>query len=616
MNQKASLKKLSIKHHLIGLVLITVIPVVFFAAGLVTYLAHQRSEALESNLLGTTKALTAAVDEQIVSVISSLKILSEVEDFHPDSIQYLHKRLSEFVKNQKDWSYISFVDPSGVQIFNTSKAFGSKLPRLKSDSSFQQMLKTRELVISGYRKDQDVVTIMVPVKKNGLIIYALVGSLKVSSFSKLLASQDLPDKWIAAIMDKDANILAYSTKAQNYVGKKAKAEFSEKTHRVDSYTFNDTSAKGKKAFGASSHSKITGWTIVLRIPDDGNLFTYWKSILFIIIGGSLLLCLSILIAIYLGRKISAPILGLAKSAKDLGQGRPLQEINTSLKEAIDVNAALILAAIERGDNEQKIQQLYSKAQEAIKLRDTFLSVASHELKTPITTLQLQFQMIDRMIRKKDLIPRQELEKPFIRMLGQLKRLTLLIDDLLDVTRINSGKMEYRPERFDLVPFVQDIVQQLEGEALKVGSTISISGSEEIVGTWDKHRLEQVIVNLITNAIKYGNSRPISIKVLEHDGSALIEVHDRGLGIPADQITKIFERFERVGDTKHISGLGLGLWIVKKILEGLGGSIEVASQVGVGSVFTVRIPVVKQEEISAKTLLQLNLTSQEELRSSL
>lgn len=610
MSFTSSPKKLSIKHHLIGLVLIAVIPVVFFAAGLVTFLAQQRSEALEANLLGTTRALSSAIDEQIVSVLSSLKILSEVEDFHPDSIQYLHKRLRKFVSNQKDWGPISFVDPRGEQIFNTSASFGKKLPRLNTDPAFQEMLRSGKTVISGFRKDQESVIMTVPVKKENIILYAIVGTLKVSSFSRLLELQELPPNWYAAILDKDAKILAQTfSEARNHIGKKASSDLSQKIKREDSYTFNDVNKKGNKAFGASSHSKITGWTVVLRIPDDGNLFTYWKSLHLIIVGGSLLLILSIIFALYLGRKISAPILSLAQSAKSLGQGKPIQELNTSLQEAIDVNAALILASLERGENEEKIKQLYDKAQEAVKLRDTFLSVASHELKTPITTLQLQFQMIERVVRKKEVVPRHELEKPFIRMLSQLKRLTLLIDDLLDVTRINAGKMEYHPEKFDLIPFLQDLVLQLEGEAAKVGSVMSFDGPKELIGKWDKHRLEQVIVNLMTNAIKYGNAKPISLAVKSSETEAIIEVRDQGLGIPAEHIGKIFERFERVDASRNISGLGLGLWIVKRILEGLGGTIEVASSVGVGSVFTVRIPLLKTDP-SVAQILSANLSQQQ------
>jgi signal transduction histidine kinase len=612
MNKSESTsKKLSIRHHLIGLVLITVIPVVFFASGLVAYLAQQRSEALQNNLIGTTKALNAAIDEQIVSVVSSLKILSEVEDFHPDKIQYLHKRLRRFVDHQQDWSHIAFVDTRGTQIFNTASDFGKKQPRLNSEKTFRKMLATGDTVISGYQTGEDVITVSVPVKNDGMILYALVGSLKLSSFSRLLNSQQLPNNWTASIMDKDANILAHS-KNENFIGKKANPKLSEKTHWEESHNFNDLTVAGKKTFGASSHSKITGWTIVLRIPDDGHLFTYWKSISFIILGGAFLLSLSIFLALYLSRTISDPIHALAKSAKALGQGSELQDLKSSYQEVEDVGEALKQASLQRGRNEEKIQMLYNKAQDAVKLRDTFLSVASHELKTPITTLKLQFQMLDRLLTKKDSIPKEDLEKPIFRVLDQLRRLTLLIDDLLDVSRINSGKMEYHSEPFDLITFVNDVVQQFEGEANKANSPMIITGPVSLTGAWDRHRLEQVVVNLITNAIKYGNAKPITITVSENDGNAVIEVRDHGVGISSANLGRIFDRYERVGDDKSISGLGLGLWIVKQILEGLGGDITVDSQLGEGSVFTVIVPRSQEDMVQLQKIVDLNLSQSKPL----
>ncbi|HXH74736.1 MAG TPA: sensor histidine kinase [Bacteriovoracaceae bacterium] len=583
-------KKLSIHHHLVGLVLIAVIPVVLFACGLVAYLAYQRSEALENNLLGTTRALNSVLDEQIVSVVSSLKILAEVEDFNPDSIQYLHKRLRRFVNNQGDWAYISFVDTQGTQIFNTATSYGNKkLPILKKDSSFRQMLNSGKTVISGYNKDH-VITVSVPVKKDGMIVYALVGSLKLDSFSNLLSSQKLPDEWTAALMDKDANILAHSREAKKLVGSKAKDKLSEKVLWEGSHIFNDANQDGKNTLGAIAHSKITGWTIVLNIPDDEHLFTYWMTIASIITGGALLLTLSILLAIHVGRRIARPILALSQSAQALGEGKPMQEIETSLQEVHDVSHALKLAALERGLSEEKINTLYVKAQEAVTLRDTFLSVASHELKTPLTTLKLQFQMLERVIKMKELVPRQDLEKPFSRVQDQLRRLMLLIDDLLDVSRISAGKIEYHPEAFDFVPFLQEVIQQFEGEALTAGSPITLNTKNKLVGFWDRHRLEQVMVNLITNAIKYGNGKPITINVLEGEDQCLIEVMDRGHGISPQNLEKIFERYERVGDTRSVSGLGLGLWIAQRILDGFGATITVTSKLGEGSVFQVKLPL--------------------------
>jgi len=135
-----------------------------------------------------------------------------------------------------------------------------------------------------------------------------------------------------------------------------------------------------------------------------------------------------------------------------------------------------------------------------------------------------------------------------------------------------------------------VIQSLEEEAMKNGSAIFFRQEGVVTGEWDKHRLEQVLVNLITNAIKYGNSNPIFVTVKNDQDKAMIEVKDHGMGISETNLPKIFDRFERVGNHNGITGLGLGLWIVKKILEGFNGSITVDSQTGVGSTFRVYLPV--------------------------
>lgn len=542
---------------------------VIFATGLVVYLADQRAQTLETHVLGTTRALVSAVDENIATMVSSLRILSESEGFEADTIQYLHKRLRQFVKNQPDWDHISFSDTKGVQIFDTSKPFGRKLPKLNHQDYFRLMMKTGEPVISGYRTGENAITVAVPVKLNNHIVYALIGSLKLSTFDRLLKAQNLPGKWTAAILDRDLNYLAHSRNSSYFTGRKVSRSMLEKTKGKGDYGFTYTNGEGSESFGAMVNSRITNWKIFIRIPDDGHLFTSWKTITYIILGGALLLGLSILFAFLLARKISGPLLSLTRSAKALGRGNPVRDIRTNLPEVIEVNEALKAAAISRNESEKKIQ-------EAVQIRDTFLSVASHELKSPLTTLKLQVQMLER---------REDLGKPMQRIKHQVARLNDLIDNLLDVTRISAGKIVYEPETFDLVPLVEEIIQGAEGSPL-----LSLKAPEKIIGHWDRHRIEQVIVNLTSNAIKYGNGKNVIITLEKTEDQAIIEVRDHGLGIAPEDLGKIFERYERVGNHTGINGLGLGLWIVKKILEGLGGDITVSSVVGEGTTFRVTLPV--------------------------
>jgi signal transduction histidine kinase len=308
------------------------------------------------------------------------------------------------------------------------------------------------------------------------------------------------------------------------------------------------------------------------------------------IGGTFILLLTIGLALLLARKIARPLSQLRLSARSLGQGKEIEDINTTLSEVTEVNDALKSASRERAENEEKIRILYDRAQEAVRIRDTFMSVASHELKTPITTIKLQFQLLNRLLTRAETIRREELERPIERVDKVVNRLTDLIDDLLDVSRISAGRLTYHPEPVSLAPFINNIIQGLEEEAIKNGSIIYFRQEDEIQGEWDKHRLEQITVNLITNAIKYGNSNPIFVTIRKSGEQAMIEVKDHGMGISESNLPKIFDRFERVGNHNGITGLGLGLWIVKKVLEGFNGEISVESKVGEGSTFRVYLPL--------------------------
>lgn len=233
--------------------------------------------------------------------------------------------------------------------------------------------------------------------------------------------------------------------------------------------------------------------------------------------------------------------------------------------------------------------LYSKTTQAVELRDTFLSVASHELKTPLTSIYLQFEILKRSTLKTTENDPKVISL-FERFQSQLERLTRLINELLDVTRIASGKMDLDIAEMDLGKLVGDICTNFEGEALQKNSPISLEVKSPVIGHWDTSRVEQVVMNLISNAIKYGNKQPISIQVFKDTEWALVEIKDNGLGIAPEDQARIFQRFERAIDSNSISGLGLGLFICNEIIIRHGGEIKVESSLGQGSLFTIKLPL--------------------------
>ncbi|RYZ42130.1 MAG: DUF4118 domain-containing protein [Myxococcaceae bacterium] len=236
-------------------------------------------------------------------------------------------------------------------------------------------------------------------------------------------------------------------------------------------------------------------------------------------------------------------------------------------------------------------RLYREAREAVRLRDEFLSIASHELKTPLTPLNLKLQSLRReMDRHPGPVSRALVESYLEVGSRQLKKLAELVNDLLDVSRIASGRMSLDPTRVDLAELVRDVVAAYEGPAARSGSELRLDGADTVTaGWWDRPRLEQVVVNLVDNAIKYGQGRPIDIRLETVDGHAVLTVRDQGIGIAAESLPRLFGRFERAVSERHYGGLGLGLYITRTLVEAMGGTVRVESQLGQGAVFTVDLP---------------------------
>lgn len=237
-----------------------------------------------------------------------------------------------------------------------------------------------------------------------------------------------------------------------------------------------------------------------------------------------------------------------------------------------------------------LKQKEMKLEEALKARDHFLSIASHELKTPLTSLKLQAQLTLRNITSKKEISYDKILAMAIQNNELVDRLTLLIDDMLDVSRINTGKLRLNIGTHELGDIVREVVFRMgvlfEAAGLKLPS---IFVDHKFYGEWDRFRLEQVVGNLLTNAIRYGRGKDIDISITGDKEYVTLAVKDQGYGISKEDQKRIFERFERAINSAEVSGLGLGLFISREIVEAHGGKIWVESELNKGSVFYVKLP---------------------------
>ena len=236
--------------------------------------------------------------------------------------------------------------------------------------------------------------------------------------------------------------------------------------------------------------------------------------------------------------------------------------------------------------------LQEELRDALRARDEFLSIASHELKTPLTSLKLQAQLHQRSISKKDpaAYSPERVDRIVSQTDKQVSRLTRLVDDMLDVSRIRSGRLKIERERFDLCSLVEEVVERMRTQFTDSSYDVpEVIRDDQAVGDWDRLRLDQVITNLLTNAIRYGNRKSVKVFIRSDANNVTLTVEDKGIGIADDAKEKIFERFERAINANEVSGLGLGLFITKQIVNAHGGKVSVESKLGEGSSFIVERP---------------------------
>ncbi len=233
--------------------------------------------------------------------------------------------------------------------------------------------------------------------------------------------------------------------------------------------------------------------------------------------------------------------------------------------------------------------------EAVAARDTFIAVAGHELRNPMTPILGQIDLLMQGIRT-GRCPPEQVEQRLGQIQHTMRRYVKRAAILLDVSRINSGRLKLEPETFDLAVLLRDVADDLSDAARHAGVAITVTAPKTLPACLDHLAIEQVIDNLVANALKYGGSTPVGVSANVHEGRLRIEVRDGGAGIPASDRARVFECFERaVGQNERHSGFGVGLWVVRQLVQCMDGTIAIDDAPGGGALFTVALPLHMREQ---------------------
>jgi signal transduction histidine kinase len=261
------------------------------------------------------------------------------------------------------------------------------------------------------------------------------------------------------------------------------------------------------------------------------------------------------------------------------------------KETLRQMGALQQARAEQEALLGELQATQAQLQRAVKMRDDFMSMVSHELRTPLNTLGLESQM-RRMHIQRGTMPGADQWKAMVeRDERQIRSMLRLIDDMLDVSRLRSnGTLSITPAPIDLKLLLERVVDVFSAQMGAANCSLSLHAPASVNGVWDEYRIEQVVANLLTNAERYGAGKPVQVCLFTIGDMAVVEVRDEGIGISQEDQSRIFDQFERVTPKNVAAGLGLGLYITRQIVQAHGGDISVSSRPGVGSTFTMRLPL--------------------------
>ena len=266
---------------------------------------------------------------------------------------------------------------------------------------------------------------------------------------------------------------------------------------------------------------------------------------------------------------------------DRGRLLGFTKVTRDLTERIHAEEERLAAEREAAEQRARV----ARTEEAVRDRDEFISIAAHELRTPLTALRIKLEGAVRLATTAT--PR--LAERLDGTNRQVDRLIGLVERMLDMSRIVAGRLVLVRERTDLAEIAREVVDDFRDQASHVRAELQVTSSGDTAGEWDRDRLAQVVTNLVSNAIKYGPGRPVDLAVRGDGDRVSLAVTDRGIGIEAEDLGRIFDRFQRAAPVENYGGLGLGLHIARHVVEAHGGTISVASVPGQGSTFTVDLP---------------------------
>jgi signal transduction histidine kinase/CheY-like chemotaxis protein len=588
---------LSLRQRLLLLAVAVALPLLLCGSAALYLFAEQKRASLEASLVDTARALSAAVDSELLGVVTAAQAMSQSAAFDEKRFDRLYELARRVRDDHPAWHTVTLTTAAGEPIFNLRRPFGDRLPRSAAEETMDELRSTGTPVIGdlfvGNVSGVPLFPVRVPVTRDAELRYILSIGVRPEALLAIIQRQRVPQDGVVAFIDGAGRIVARSRNHEQFLGQPITPDLRKALDTSGEGFATLYTLEGRATHAAYSRSARTGWSVALGVPPQVIGQPLAQALLLAGLGLALSVFLGVLAAITVARGITRPIEGLGRAAEAVGRGDPPAFPSQGIPEVQKAVGALADALEKRrsAENEKDLwlrseREARRAAEEASRQKDQFLAMLGHELRNPLAAISNGVHLLLRD-------PPSDTARHTREMLGrQVEHLSHVIDDLLQVGRVITGKIELERGPVELRALLEAVLAALRAGGRLKEREVSVN-AQPVWVSGDGHRLEQVVSNLLVNAVKYTRAGGrIDVRVFREDGEALLRFEDDGIGMTPEVIGRVFELFYQGHDTMARSegGLGVGLTLVRRLVELHGGTVSAESGgTGRGAVFTVRLP---------------------------
>jgi signal transduction histidine kinase len=594
---------MKIRSHLVLLVLAAVLPVLAFSAVMAAvFWRHQRT-AFEQRYLERVRAMAIALDRQLEGDMRALGVLGFSAHLERGDMRAFYEQARRIRAEQPGWEAIILADTTGAQVVSLRRPFGTPLPAVAlGQDDIARIVATRRPVVSGLvagaMPGGYTTNIGVPVIRQDVVTHVLIAAIAPPTWLEFLGRYPVAPDATMTLLDQDGIVIARTLNNDRWRGQRPAPALYEASRRMAEGAYRSVGLEGQWFYSAHSRSTVSGWTVATGVPLESVEQELRASTLAMASGAALVGLLAVGLAILFGRRISRPVVALGRAAAAFDAGRPPEAQPASAITEVDEVARVFREVAERlrgreaalRESEAESRTRAAEAEAASRAKDEFLMLMSHELRTPLNSVYGWARML-----RAGQVPDEAQRARALETIERNANIQVqLIDDLLDVARMITGKMRLEVQPVDLSDVIEAALDAVRPAAaakdLRLESAFDPKAGP-VAG--DPGRLQQVVWNLLSNAVKFTpNGGRVGVQLHRVNAHVEIVVSDTGTGIAPEVLPFIFDRFRQANSssTRAHGGLGLGLALVKHLVELHGGSVSAQSPgEEKGATFVVKLP---------------------------